>query len=140
MVYNHFGPDGNYLGAYAPEFYHPENHTAWGAAIAYDREPVRRFMIDNALYWLREYRIDGLRLDAIDSIEDHSEVDIVEDIAPRRAPGGGRRRARLAPPPDHGGRAQHHGASRARGARRPPLRAALRRRVERRLPQRRPCA
>ena len=86
VVYNHFGPEGNYLGAYAPEFYHPENHTAWGAAIAYDRQPVRDFMVDNALYWLREYRIDGLRLDAIDSIEDaqadeNGGGDIIEEIA-----------------------------------------------------------
>ena len=81
VVFNHFGPDGNYIGAYAPEFYHPENHTPWGAAIAYDRQPVRDFMIDNALYWLAEYRIDGLRLDAIDSIEDASGGDIIEDIA-----------------------------------------------------------
>ena len=81
VVFNHFGPDGNYIGAYAPDFYHPENHTPWGAAIAYDRQPVRDFMIDNTLFWLREYRIDGLRLDAIDSIEDVSGGDIIEDIA-----------------------------------------------------------
>ena len=81
VVYNHFGPDGNYLGAYAPDFFHPERHTPWGAAIAYDLKPVRDFFIENALYWLEEYRIDGLRLDAIDSIEDASEVDIIEDIA-----------------------------------------------------------
>ena len=81
VVFNHFGPDGNYIGVYAPDFYHPENHTPWGAAIAYDRQSVRDFMIDNALFWLREYRIDGLRLDAIDSIEDASGGDIIEDIA-----------------------------------------------------------
>ena len=83
VVFNHFGPDGNYIGAYAPDFYHEDKHTPWGAAIAYDREPVRRFMIDNALFWLKEYRIDGLRLDAIDSIEEAEEAgtDIIEDIA-----------------------------------------------------------
>ena len=83
VVYNHFGPDGNYIGAYAPTFYHADRHTPWGAAIAYDRRPVRDFMIENALFWLSEYRIDGLRLDAIDSIEEAeaSETDIIEDIA-----------------------------------------------------------
>ncbi|MDQ2779539.1 MAG: alpha-amylase family glycosyl hydrolase, partial [Pseudomonadota bacterium] len=74
VVYNHFGPDGNYLGAYAQEFFHPEIHTAWGAAIAYDETPVREFMIQNALFWLEEYRIDGLRLDAIDSIRDTTDA------------------------------------------------------------------
>ena len=53
VVYNHFGPDGNYLGLYAPDFFHPERHTPWGAAIAYEKPPVRRFFIENALYWLR---------------------------------------------------------------------------------------
>ena len=81
VVYNHFGPDGNYLGAYAPDFFHPERHTPWGAAIAYEKKPVRDFFVENALYWLSEYHIDGLRLDAIDSIEDEAEIDIVEDIA-----------------------------------------------------------
>jgi maltooligosyltrehalose trehalohydrolase len=70
VVYNHFGPDGNYLGTYAPEFVHPETHTPWGAAIAFDREPVRRFFIDNALMWLNEYRFDGLRFDAVHAIND----------------------------------------------------------------------
>ena len=81
VVYNHFGPDGNYIGSYAPEFFHPERHTPWGAAIAYDRRPVRDFVIDNALYWLEEFRFDGLRLDAIDQIEDPSAPTIIEEIA-----------------------------------------------------------
>ncbi len=82
-VYNHFGPDGNYLNAYAPEFFHPEIHTPWGPAIAYDERPVREFMIDNALYWMGEYMIDGIRLDAIDSIKDRSEVDVIAELAAR---------------------------------------------------------
>ncbi|KAB0679265.1 malto-oligosyltrehalose trehalohydrolase [Aureimonas leprariae] len=82
-VYNHFGPDGNYLNAYAPEFFHPEIMTPWGPAIAYDERPVREFMIDNALYWIGECMIDGLRLDAIDSIKDRSEVDIIAELAAR---------------------------------------------------------
>ena len=92
VVYNHFGPDGNYLGAYAPEFFHPERHTPWGAAIAYEKKPVRDFFVENALYWLSEYRIDGLRLDAIDSIEDETDEDIVAEIgrAVREAEADGR--------------------------------------------------
>jgi len=81
VVYNHFGPDGNYLHLYAPEFFHPEDHTPWGAAIAYDRAPVRKFFIENALYWLEEYRFDGLRLDAIDQIRDKSKPSLLEEIA-----------------------------------------------------------
>lgn len=82
VVYNHFGPDGNYLGRYAPGFFDPDRHTPWGAAIAYEKEPVRRFFIDNALYWLREYRLDGLRLDAIDQIHDEtSPTGVLVEIA-----------------------------------------------------------
>ncbi len=75
VVYNHFGPDGNYLHAYAPDFFNRERHTPWGVAIAYDRPPVRAFFIENALYWLEEYRFDGLRLDAIDQIRDDCAAD-----------------------------------------------------------------
>ncbi|UIJ74289.1 malto-oligosyltrehalose trehalohydrolase [Aurantimonas sp. HBX-1] len=81
VVYNHFGPDGNYIGAYAPEFFHEEIHTPWGAAIAYDEMPVRQFMIENALFWLEEYQIDGLRLDAIDSIKDTTDTPLVKELA-----------------------------------------------------------
>lgn len=82
VVYNHFGPDGNYLGMYAPEFFHPGRDTPWGAAIAYERGPVRRFFIENALYWIGEFHFDGLRLDAIDHVRDtESPIDILVDIA-----------------------------------------------------------
>jgi maltooligosyltrehalose trehalohydrolase len=70
VVYNHFGPEGNFLPLYAPGFFHPDRHTPWGSAIAYDRPEVRRFFIENALYWLQEFRIDGLRLDAVHAIRD----------------------------------------------------------------------
>ncbi|MEX6508078.1 malto-oligosyltrehalose trehalohydrolase [Jiella sp. M17.18] len=83
VVYNHFGPDGNYIGAYASGFFHEEIHTPWGAAIAYDETPVREFMIENALFWLEEYRIDGLRLDAIDSIKDTTDTPLVKELAAR---------------------------------------------------------
>lgn len=81
VVYNHFGPDGNYLGLYAPDFFRAERQTPWGAAIAYEKRPVRDYFIENALYWLEEYRFDGLRLDAIDQIEDPSTPTILEELA-----------------------------------------------------------
>jgi maltooligosyltrehalose trehalohydrolase len=81
VVYNHFGPEGNYLNLYAPEFFDPETHTPWGAAIDYGRRPVRDFAINNVLYWLQEYRFDGLRFDAVDRIIDDSEPHILTEIA-----------------------------------------------------------
>ena len=81
VVYNHFGPDGNYLHHYAPDFFHPEKNTPWGAAIAYEKPAVRRFFIENALYWLEEFRLDGLRLDAVDQIGDPSLPNLLEELA-----------------------------------------------------------
>nr|WP_232372331.1 malto-oligosyltrehalose trehalohydrolase [Acuticoccus mangrovi] len=83
VVYNHFGPDGNYLGRYASPFFHPDRHTPWGAAIALDRPEVRAYFIDNPLYWLTEFRLDGLRFDAIDHIQDLSDEPILEEMARR---------------------------------------------------------
>lgn len=70
VVYNHFGPDGNYLGNYAKGFFRHDKHTPWGDAIDFRRREVRDFFIDNALMWLLEYRFDGLRFDAVHAIED----------------------------------------------------------------------
>jgi malto-oligosyltrehalose trehalohydrolase len=70
VVYNHFGPDGNYLGLYAPQFFRADVPTPWGSAIDFRQPPVRRFFIENALYWLMEYRFDGLRFDAVHAIVD----------------------------------------------------------------------
>ena len=81
VVYNHFGPDGNYLPLYAPEFFDPGRTTPWGAGIDYTRPPVRRFFIENALYWLTEYGIDGLRLDAVDQIVDPSRPELLLELA-----------------------------------------------------------
>lgn len=67
-VYNHFGPDGNYLHLYAPDFFDESVHTPWGAAIAFGHPVVADFFLQNALYWLNEYRFDGLRLDAVHAI------------------------------------------------------------------------
>jgi malto-oligosyltrehalose trehalohydrolase len=81
VVYNHFGPEGNYLGRYAPGFFRQDTETPWGSAIAYEQDAVRRYFIENVLYWLDEFRLDGLRFDAVDQIEDRSKVHILEDIA-----------------------------------------------------------
>ncbi len=68
VVYNHFGPDGNWLHLYAPQFFRKEANTPWGESIDMQRPEVGRFFTDNALYWLNEYRFDGLRFDAVHAI------------------------------------------------------------------------
>ena len=68
VVYNHFGPEGNFLPRYAPPFFRSDVKTPWGAAIDFNRMEVREFFCQNALYWLHEYRFDGLRLDAVHAI------------------------------------------------------------------------
>jgi 1,4-alpha-glucan branching enzyme/maltooligosyltrehalose trehalohydrolase len=84
VVYNHFGPDGNYLARYAPQFFSTSHASPWGAAINFDAEgsrTVRDFFIHNALYWVQEYRIDGLRLDAVHAIVDGSTPHILEQLS-----------------------------------------------------------
>jgi len=83
VVYNHFGPEGNYLHVYAPQFFTRRFETPWGAAIDFSRREVRDFFVLNALYWLDEYRFDGLRLDAVHAIIDESSPDILEELADR---------------------------------------------------------
>ena len=80
VVYNHFGPEGNYLGRYAPGFF-MEAQTPWGSAIDYRVPQVRAFAIENALSWLREYRFDGLRLDAVNSIVEPGGLALLGDIS-----------------------------------------------------------
>ena len=80
VVYNHFGPEGNYLGRYAPGFF-MEAQTPWGSAIDYRVTQVRAFAIENALYWLREYRFDGLRLDAVHAIPELGEISMLHDLS-----------------------------------------------------------
>ena len=83
VVYNHFGPTGNYLnrfGTYFTEAY----HTPWGAAVNLDHKDsleVRRFLLDNALMWLRDYHFDGLRLDAVHAFYDSSAIHFLEDLS-----------------------------------------------------------
>ena len=84
VVYNHFGPDGNYLRAYAPDFFTNRHRTPWGDGINFDgtrSKVVRDFFIQNALYWIEEYRFDGLRLDAVHAIQDDSHPDILKELA-----------------------------------------------------------
>lgn len=84
VVYNHFGPEGNYLRAYSPEFFTDRHHTPWGQAINFDQPGstvVRDYFIQNVLYWLIEYHFDGLRFDAVDQIVDTSNPDILTEIA-----------------------------------------------------------
>ena len=83
IVLNHFGPEGNYLPLLAPDFFHKERHTPWGAGIAYDVDAARRYIAEAPLYWLQEYHLDGLRFDAIDQIEDSSEKHVLIEIAER---------------------------------------------------------
>lgn len=74
VIYNHFGPDGNYLPLYAPQFFRSDRKTPWGDALDFRKPEVRAFCIENALYWLNEFRFDGLRLDAVHAIEDNEFV------------------------------------------------------------------
>ena len=86
VVYNHFGPEGNYLYVYARKFFTERHHTPWGAAINFDgdgSDVVREFFIQNALYWLEEYRFDGLRLDAVHAIIDDSKRHILIELSER---------------------------------------------------------
>ena len=83
VVYNHFGPDGNYLGMFAP-YFTDRYKTGWGAALNYDgagSDGVRRFVVDNALMWLRDYGFDGLRLDAVHAIFSFEAVHLLEELA-----------------------------------------------------------
>ncbi|MDE1991184.1 MAG: malto-oligosyltrehalose trehalohydrolase [Rhizobiaceae bacterium] len=85
VVYNHFGPDGNYLPIYAPLF--TEHHmTPWGRGINYDgmgSDMVREYVIQNAIYWITEFRLDGLRLDAVHAIKDDSDEHVLHELARR---------------------------------------------------------
>jgi malto-oligosyltrehalose trehalohydrolase len=95
VVYNHFGPEGNYLHHYAPGFFNSRHRTPWGDGINYGgpgSEVVRAFMIHNALYWIEEYHLDGLRLDAVNAIADDSPRHLLVELARAVADGPGRER------------------------------------------------
>jgi len=80
VVYNHFGPEGNYLGRYAPQFFEPKS-TPWGQAIDYRVPQVRAFAIENALHWLDRYRFDGLRLDAVQTIVERGQPSVLQELS-----------------------------------------------------------
>jgi maltooligosyltrehalose trehalohydrolase len=83
VVYNHLGPEGNYLGEFAP-YFSDRHHTPWGNALNFDgadSDPVRRHFIDNALHWLTEYHVDALRLDAIHGMFDFSARHLLAELA-----------------------------------------------------------
>jgi maltooligosyltrehalose trehalohydrolase len=80
VVYNHFGPEGNYLHRYAPDFF-TDAHTPWGSAIDYRVPQVRSFVVENALHWLRHYRFDGLRLDAVHAIVQPGKPSVLQELS-----------------------------------------------------------
>ncbi len=82
VVYNHFGPEGNYLYRYAKDFF-AAVHTPWGNAINYRIPEARAFAIENALHWLRDYRFDGLRLDAVHAIPEQGEIPMLNELSRR---------------------------------------------------------
>jgi maltooligosyltrehalose trehalohydrolase len=86
VVYNHFGPEGNFLPLYAPDFFTSRHKTPWGDAIQFDganSRPVRDFFIENALYWIEEFHLDGLRFDAVHAIKDDTRPDLLDELAGR---------------------------------------------------------
>jgi maltooligosyltrehalose trehalohydrolase len=86
VVYNHVGPDGNYLDRFSPDYFSNRHQTDWGPAINYDGEnsrPVREYVVANAGYWIAEFHLDGLRLDATQTIHDDSAEHILAAISRR---------------------------------------------------------
>ncbi|SEO39003.1 maltooligosyl trehalose hydrolase [Methylobacterium sp. ap11] len=87
VVYNHFGPAGNYLNAYAKTFFTERHQTPWGAGINFDGKTsgqvVRDYFVHNSLYWLEEFHVDGLRFDAVHAIQDDSEKHFLGELAER---------------------------------------------------------
>ncbi len=81
VVYNHLGPDGNYLGRYSRDYFNPTHKTPWGDGFNFELQPVRDFFVENTVYWRREFHIDGFRLDATHAIADASEKHVLAEIA-----------------------------------------------------------
>jgi len=95
VVYNHFGPEGSVLHTLAPEFFQRDHTTPWGAALNFDAAEsalVRDFFRHNAVYWIEEFQLDGLRLDAVHGMVDRSATHVVCEIAQALADGPGRTR------------------------------------------------
>jgi malto-oligosyltrehalose trehalohydrolase len=81
VVYNHLGPDGNFLGAYSRDYFNPKQKTPWGDGFNFEVKAVRDFFVENTSYWRREFHIDGLRLDATHAISDKSQKHLLAEIA-----------------------------------------------------------
>ena len=84
VVYNHLGPEGAYLPQFSPTYFDTRRQTPWGAAVDVDGpdgHEVRRFIVDNACHWIREYHFDGLRLDATHALMDHRQPPVIQEIA-----------------------------------------------------------
>lgn len=79
VVYNHFGPEGNFLPVYANDFFNHDQHSTWGIGIDFSRAEVRDFFIENVLYWIMEYRFDGVRIDAASAISDHTWFGVLQE-------------------------------------------------------------
>ncbi len=110
VVYNHLGPDGNYLGAYSSDYFNPKHKTPWGDAFNFELKPVREFFAENPEYWRREFHIDGFRLDATHAIVDSSQPHFLTEVAARVHSLGGfviaedeRNEPRLLLPAEQGG-------------------------------------
>ena len=134
VVYNHLGPSGNYLPRFGPYLKSGEGNT-WGDSVNLDgpdSDEVRRYILDNAAMWLRDYHVDGLRLDAVHAFKDERAVHLLEDFGAAR----GRRLGGNGPPGDHDRRVGPEQPAPALPAGRQRLRPG--RAVERRLPPRRP--
>jgi maltooligosyltrehalose trehalohydrolase len=89
VVYNHLGPDGNYVGVYHPGYFNPEHKTPWGDAFNLELPPVRSLFAENPAYWMREFHVDGFRLDATHEIYDPSPRHLLSEIAERVHENGG---------------------------------------------------
>jgi len=92
VVYNHFGPDGNYIKSFADEYFTDKYENDWGEAINFASAPVREFYLANAAYWIEEFHFDGLRLDATQDIHDTSAVHILAAITQRIRKAAGKRK------------------------------------------------
>jgi len=94
VVYNHLGPDGNYLREFSPHYFTDRHANEWGESLDFDGPdsgPVREFFVENACYWIDEFHVDGLRLDATHAIHDASEIHVVRELGNRARAAAGRR-------------------------------------------------
>lgn len=111
VVYNHLGPDGNHLERFSPDYFHPSHGTPWGKGFQFRLPGVRRFFVENLLYWMEDFHMDGFRLDATQEITDESSRHVLEDMSTLVKSRGGyiiaedmRNEASIVSPTSEGGR------------------------------------